>query len=166
MQPNNQQLSEEFVDGNEPWLLIGIPSTDPFLVTQYLERHSVGSDQHMKKPCSSELRSIFAFLCVLRFGCEPRKTAGPILRGAARSRTLQEGPRRLLRVGGEPGKTAGHPHENRVVLRLPEMQGWNAWVVVRQLVALHTPALPPLGINSWRCAKLDDIFTDVGILAK
>ena len=30
-------------------LLIGIPSRDPFLVTQYLERHSVSSDQHMKK---------------------------------------------------------------------------------------------------------------------
>ena len=29
--------------------LIGSPSRDPFLVTQYLERHSVSSDQHMKK---------------------------------------------------------------------------------------------------------------------
>ena len=34
---------------NLGWLLIGIPSRDPFLVTQYLERHSVSSDQHMKK---------------------------------------------------------------------------------------------------------------------
>ena len=31
------------------WLLIGMPSRDPLLVTQYLERHSVSSDQHMKK---------------------------------------------------------------------------------------------------------------------
>ena len=30
-------LLEEFVDKNEPWLLIGVPSRDPFLVTQYLE---------------------------------------------------------------------------------------------------------------------------------
>ena len=30
-------------------LLIGIPSRDPFFVTQYLERHSASSDQHMKK---------------------------------------------------------------------------------------------------------------------
>ena len=34
-------LSEEFIDENEPWLLIGIPSREPFLVTEYLERHSV-----------------------------------------------------------------------------------------------------------------------------
>ena len=37
------------MDENEPWLLIGIPSRDPFFVTQYLEEHSVSSDQHMKK---------------------------------------------------------------------------------------------------------------------
>ena len=49
LQPCNQQLLEEFLDENEPWLLIGTPSRDPFLVTQYLERHSVGSDEHMKK---------------------------------------------------------------------------------------------------------------------
>ena len=49
LKPSNQKLLEEFVDENEPWLLIGIPSRDPFLVTQYLERHSVSSDQHMKK---------------------------------------------------------------------------------------------------------------------
>ena len=40
---------EEFIDENEPWLLIGIPSGVPFFVTQYLERHSVSSDRHMKK---------------------------------------------------------------------------------------------------------------------
>ena len=49
LQPSNQNLQEEFIDQNEPWLLIGISSRDPFLVTQYLERHSVSSDQHMKK---------------------------------------------------------------------------------------------------------------------
>ena len=49
MRPSNQNLLEEFIDKNEPWLLIGIPSRDPFLVKQYLERHSESSDQHMKK---------------------------------------------------------------------------------------------------------------------
>ena len=49
LQPIDQMLWEEFVDENEPWLLIGIPSRVPFLVTQHLERHSVSSDQHMKK---------------------------------------------------------------------------------------------------------------------
>ena len=49
LQPINQHWSEEFIDENEPWLFIGIPSRDPFLVTQYLERHSVSSDRHMKK---------------------------------------------------------------------------------------------------------------------
>ena len=49
LQPMNQNLLEEFIDKSEPWLLIGIPSRDPFFVTQFLERHSVSSDQHMKK---------------------------------------------------------------------------------------------------------------------
>ena len=49
LQPINQNLLEEFTDENERWLLIGIPSRDPFFVTQYLERHSVSSDQHIKK---------------------------------------------------------------------------------------------------------------------
>ena len=31
LQPINQNLLEEFIDENEPWLLIGIPSRDPFL---------------------------------------------------------------------------------------------------------------------------------------
>ena len=44
----NQEMLEEFLDESEPCLLIGIPSRDPFLVTQYLERHSVSSDRHMK----------------------------------------------------------------------------------------------------------------------
>ena len=37
LQPINQKLLEEFFDKIEPWLLIGIPSRDPFLVTQYLK---------------------------------------------------------------------------------------------------------------------------------
>ena len=49
MQLINQKLLEECIDENELWLLIGIPSRDPFHVTQYWGRHSVGSDQHMKK---------------------------------------------------------------------------------------------------------------------
>ena len=43
---------QEVIDENEPWLLIGIPSRGPFLLTQYLERHSVSSDRHMKKMMS------------------------------------------------------------------------------------------------------------------
>ena len=49
LQPINQNLLEEFVDENEPWLWIGSPSRDPFPVTQHLERHSESSDQHTKK---------------------------------------------------------------------------------------------------------------------
>ena len=49
LQPIDQNLLEEFSDENEPFLLIGIPSRDPIFVTQYLERHSVSSDQHMKE---------------------------------------------------------------------------------------------------------------------
>ena len=52
LQPNNLKLLEEFVDENEFWLLIGIPNSDPFLVTQHLERHSSNSEQHMKKVMS------------------------------------------------------------------------------------------------------------------
>ena len=48
LQPINQNLLGDFIDENKPWL-IGIPSRDPFLVTQHLARHSVSSDQHMKK---------------------------------------------------------------------------------------------------------------------
>ena len=42
-------LLEEFIGENEPWLLIGIPIRDSFLVIQYLERHSVSSDQHVEE---------------------------------------------------------------------------------------------------------------------
>ena len=47
-QPINQNLFEKFIDENEPRSLIEIPSRNPFIVTQYLERHSVSSDRHMK----------------------------------------------------------------------------------------------------------------------
>ena len=36
VQPSNRKLLEEFIDENEPWLLIGIPSRDPILVILYL----------------------------------------------------------------------------------------------------------------------------------
>ena len=49
LQPRNQTMIEDFLDENEPWLLIGIPSIDPFLLTQYLERHSASWDQRVKK---------------------------------------------------------------------------------------------------------------------
>ena len=49
LQPINQNLLEEFIDESELFLLIGVPRRDPFFVTQHLERHSVSSDQHMKK---------------------------------------------------------------------------------------------------------------------
>ena len=52
LQPSNQTGLEEFIYENEPWLLVGIPSRDPFHVTQCLERRSAVSDQHMKKSMS------------------------------------------------------------------------------------------------------------------
>ena len=44
----NRKLLEEFIDENEPWLLIGIPSRDPFLVTQFLELHFVSVVSNVK----------------------------------------------------------------------------------------------------------------------
>ena len=49
LQPNNQHFLQQCMDENEPWLLIGIPNSHSFVVSQYMERHSVRSDQHMKK---------------------------------------------------------------------------------------------------------------------
>ena len=48
-------------------------------------------------------------MCVAGFAVSPKKkkTAGPVLRGAARSRTLQEGPNLRCGFRGEPRKTAG-----------------------------------------------------------
>ena len=49
LQPMNQNLLEEFIDENEPWLLIGIPSRDSFFMIQHLERHFVCDDQNVKE---------------------------------------------------------------------------------------------------------------------
>ena len=66
MQPINQNLLEEFIDVNEPWLLIGIPCRDPFFVTQYLARHTVSSDQHTKKLMSLREDLHVVMQCYLR----------------------------------------------------------------------------------------------------
>ena len=49
LQPIGRNSLGKFIDENWPWLLVGIPSRDPFLVTHYLEKRSESSDQHMKK---------------------------------------------------------------------------------------------------------------------
>ena len=41
LQLSNQNLLEELIDENEPWLSITIPSKDSFLVTGYLERQTL-----------------------------------------------------------------------------------------------------------------------------
>ena len=38
LQPSNRKLLKAFINEDEPWLLIGIPSRDLLFVTQYLER--------------------------------------------------------------------------------------------------------------------------------
>ena len=43
MQPSNQESLDESIDENVPWLLIGIPSRDPLLAKEYLQRHSESS---------------------------------------------------------------------------------------------------------------------------
>ena len=57
---------KNFFNENEPWLLIGIPSRDPFLVTQYLVRHSVSSDQHVKKLMSPRKGLHVLMQCYMR----------------------------------------------------------------------------------------------------
>ena len=49
LQSINPNLLEEFIDENDPLLLIGIPSKDSFFVTQYLERHFVSADPNVKE---------------------------------------------------------------------------------------------------------------------
>ena len=66
LRPIYQNLWEEIIDKNEPCLLIGIPTRDPFLVTQCLERHSVSSDQHMKKLMSLREGLHVMMLCYMR----------------------------------------------------------------------------------------------------
>ena len=48
LQPINEEMLEDFIDENEPWL-IGILRRDPFLVTHHLGRHFLNSYHHMKK---------------------------------------------------------------------------------------------------------------------
>ena len=59
LQPSNRKLLEELIDENEPWLLIGIPSRDAFLMTQYSERHCVSSDQHVKNATCDSTMHVF-----------------------------------------------------------------------------------------------------------
>ena len=66
MQPINQKLLEESIDEPEPWLLIGIPRRDPFLVPQYLKRNSVNPYQHMKKMMSFRERLHVTMQCYIR----------------------------------------------------------------------------------------------------
>ena len=49
LQPINQNLLEEFIDKNEPWLLIGISSGDSSLMIQCLEQHFVRVDLNEKE---------------------------------------------------------------------------------------------------------------------
>ena len=49
LQPSNRKLLEEFVDENEPWLLIRTQRKDSFLLIRHLERHLASSDQHVKE---------------------------------------------------------------------------------------------------------------------
>ena len=65
LQPIDQKLLEEFIDESQPWLLIELPSRDPFLMTQYWERHHVSSDQQMKKLMSlREGRHVMTQYCM------------------------------------------------------------------------------------------------------
>ena len=56
-------------------------------------------------------------------GGEPRKTAGPTLRGAARSRTLQEGPNVCCGLVGHPSPITG-----------PGAKGWDAAAIPPRVV--------------------------------
>ena len=67
LQPTNQNLLEEFVDENELRLLNGIPSKDPFFVTQYfMEMHFerwVRWYGRKTNPSSVHRRQHVQFLC-------------------------------------------------------------------------------------------------------
>ena len=62
----HSQATQNIVEKNEPWLWIGIPHRDPFLVTQCLERHSVSSDQHMNKLMSLRESLNVVMQCCMR----------------------------------------------------------------------------------------------------
>ena len=90
LQPINQKLLEEFFDENKPWLLIGIPSRDPFFMTQYLERHSVSSDQHVKKLMSLREGLHVMMQCYMRQHFADRYWLHEHLGGHAPWRTYDE----------------------------------------------------------------------------
>ena len=49
MQPGNRKLLEEFMDENEPWLLIRTPSKDLFLGIQCMKQHFARTDLDVKE---------------------------------------------------------------------------------------------------------------------
>ena len=49
LQHSKRKLLEEFINENEPWLLIRTLSRDSFLMMQYLERHFVSADPNVKE---------------------------------------------------------------------------------------------------------------------
>ena len=49
LQPRNRKSLEEFLDENEPWLLIGIPNNDSFRRIQCMEQHFVRTDLNVKE---------------------------------------------------------------------------------------------------------------------
>ena len=49
LQPNNRKSLEEFIDENEPWLLVRIPSKDLFLGIRCMEQHFVRTVRNVKK---------------------------------------------------------------------------------------------------------------------
>ena len=61
-----------YKDENEPWLLIGIPNRDPFLVAQCLEEHSASSHQHVKKLLSLREGLHVMMQCCMRQHCADR----------------------------------------------------------------------------------------------
>ena len=60
LQSINQMSLEKFTVEDLPWLWVGIPNRDPFLVTYYLEKRSESSDQDMNK-----LMSLREGLCLM-----------------------------------------------------------------------------------------------------
>ena len=47
--PEFENRWKKFLDENEPWLLIGIPSNDSFLKIQCMEQHFVRTDLNVKE---------------------------------------------------------------------------------------------------------------------
>ena len=105
-------------------------------------------------------------------GGEPRKTAGPTLRGAARSRTLQEGPNVCCGLAVNPGKPRPPTHPARwqtlVVLRFGTLRRYHAVEhsgCVRS-AGWHASAIPPKVVPD-RCKGihcLAFVFSALGVL--